>query len=73
MVKFFPMSLKGNASQWFYNFPGGSIDSFKSLVKAFMGQYKHNVKEQGIVTKLCAMHQGNIETLEKYIPRFKKV
>jgi len=47
-VKYFPRSLKGDACQWFYNFPGISIDSFKSLVKVFMG--KHNVKEQGNVT-----------------------
>jgi len=73
MAKFFPRSLKGDASQWFYNFLGGSIDSFKSLVKAFMGQYKHNIKEQGTIIELCVMHQGNSETLEKYIPRLKKV
>ena len=37
MVKFFPRSLNGDASQWFYNLSRGSIDSFKSLVKVFMG------------------------------------
>jgi len=63
MVKFFPRSLKGDASKWFYNLPGGSIDSFKSLVKLFMGQYKHNIKEQSLVTKLCTMRQGGNETL----------
>lgn len=73
MAKVFLMSLKGDASQRFYNLPGGSIDSFKLLVKVFMAQYKYNVKEQGTVRELCAMHQGNNEILEKYIPRFKKV
>jgi len=38
-----------------------------------MGQYKHNVKEQGTIIELCAMYQENNQTLEKYIPRFKKV
>lgn len=44
MAKFFPRSLKGETSQCFYNFLGGSIDSFKSLVKFFMVQYKYNIK-----------------------------
>jgi len=68
MVKFFPRSLKGDASQWFYNFPTGSIDSFKSLVKVFMDKYKHNIKEKNIVIELCTMRRGDDETLEKYIP-----
>ena len=51
MVKLFPRTLKGDASQWFYTMPSNSIDSFKTLVKVFMGQYKHNVKEQNNVFK----------------------
>jgi len=73
MAKFFPRSLKGDASQWFSNFPRGSIDSFNSLFKAFMGQYTHNIKEQETVINLCTMHQGYNEILENYIPWFQKV
>lgn len=43
-MKFFLRNLKVDASQWFYNLPKGSIDSFQSLVKVFMNKYKHNVK-----------------------------
>lgn len=38
-----------------------------------MGQYKHNIKEQSTIIELCAMRQGGNETLDKYIPLFKKV
>jgi len=49
------------------------IDSFKFVVKAFMDQYKHNIKEYSIVTELCSLCQGPNETMDKYIPQFKKV
>jgi len=52
---------------------GKSIDSFKTLVQIFMGQYKHNIKEQGNILELCALRQARNETIEKYILRFKKV
>jgi len=73
MVKFFLRSLKGDASQWFYTLLGNLTDLFKTLVKAFMGQYKHKIKEQSNVYELCAIQKGGNETLEKYVPCFKKV
>ena len=73
MTKFFPRSLKGDATQWFYSLPGKSIDSFKTLVGIFMGQYKHNIKEQGNILELCALHQGTTNIIEKYVVCFKKV
>lgn len=39
----------------------------------FICQYKHNIKEQSNVSKLCAIWQGGNETQEKYVPCFKKV
>ena len=68
MAKFFPRSLKGDATQWFYFLLGESIDSFKILVHIFMGQYKHNIKEQGNISKLYVLCQGNNETIEKANP-----
>lgn len=65
--------MKGDASQWFYTLLGKLVDYFKTLVKTFMGQYKHNIKEQSNVSKLCALRQGSNKTLEKYILHFKKV
>jgi len=38
-----------------------------------MGQYKHNIKEQGNISELCALHQASNETIEKYILCFKMV
>lgn len=73
MAKCFLRSVKGDASLWFYTLYGKSIDSFKILVKTFMAQYNHNIKEQSKVHELCALQQGSNETLEKYILCFKKV
>jgi len=73
MAKFFPRILKGDATQWFYSLLGKSIDSFKTLVQIFMGQYKHNIKEQDNISELCALRQASNETIEKYVLCFKKV
>ena len=51
----FPASLQGQALSWFHRLPPDSIDNFRDLSKAFVGQY------------LCsARHKQNISTLQKH-------
>ena len=53
LCKVFPTSLQGQALSWFHHLSMNSIDNFKDLSKAFVGQY------------LClALHKQNISTLQ---------
>ena len=53
LCKVFPVSLQGHALLWFHRLPMNSVDNFRDLSKAFVGQY------------LCSMrHKQNISTLQ---------
>jgi len=71
-AKFFPHSLQGEAREWFYALPKGSITLFRELSTLFLEQYKHNIKQEIMVLDLCAMRQGSNEKLDKFLVRFKK-
>ncbi|XP_026417453.1 uncharacterized protein LOC113312936 [Papaver somniferum] len=42
MCKFFPAILEGEARKWFYNLPPGTVNSYETLVEAFLESYMHN-------------------------------
>lgn len=53
LCKVFPASLQGQALSWFHRLPMNSVNNFKDLSEAFVGQY------------LCsAIHKQNISTLQ---------
>ncbi|RVW90000.1 hypothetical protein CK203_035893 [Vitis vinifera] len=55
LCKVFPASLQGQALSWFHRLPPNSIDNFRDLSEAFVGQY------------LCSTrHKQNISTLQKH-------
>jgi len=70
-AKFFPHSLEGEAREWFYSLPKRSVTSFRELSNLFLEQYKHNIKHEVMVSDLCAMRQGNNESIEKFVVQFK--
>ncbi|RVW81073.1 hypothetical protein CK203_045369 [Vitis vinifera] len=39
LCKVFPASLQGQALSWFHRLPPNSIDNFRDLSEAFVGQY----------------------------------
>ena len=71
-AKFFPHSLEEEAHEWFYSLLKRSITSFRELSNLFLDQYKNNIKHEVMVSDLCAMRQGNNESLEKFVVWFKK-
>ena len=71
-AKFFPHSLEGEAHEWFYALPKGFITSFGELNDLFSKQYKHNIKQELMVSNLCSIKQGSDERLDKFVVRFKK-
>jgi len=66
-AKFFPHSLEGESHEWFYALPERSVTSFRELTMLFLEQYKHNIKNEIMVSDLCTMRQGNDEKLEKFV------
>ena len=40
--KVFPASLQGQALSWFHHLPPNSVDNFRDLSKAFVGQYLYS-------------------------------
>lgn len=45
VMKLFPRIFKGDAIKWFNALPSNSIDSYKTIARLFVDQYKHNIKE----------------------------
>ena len=70
-AKFFLHSLEGEAHEWFYALLEGSITSFGELSDLFLEQYKHNIKQEVMVSDLCVIKQGSDEKLDKFVVRFK--
>ena len=71
-AKFFSHSLEGEAREWFYGLSKRLVTSFKELSTLFLEKYKHDIKQDIMVSNLCATRQGNNENLDKFVIRFKK-
>lgn len=73
MCKFFPASLEGEAKNWFYTLPEGSIGNYGALVETFLETYMHNNIARPRVNKLFTLARRFREPLRSLTDRWRKL
>jgi hypothetical protein len=68
----FPLTLSGNARDWFRKLPSNSVDQFKELSKTFLTKFlafRTRKKPSGYLLRL---HQKSNESLKEFMARFNE-
>ncbi|XP_026420703.1 uncharacterized protein LOC113316769 [Papaver somniferum] len=73
MCKFFPESLEGEASKWFYNLAPRTVNSYETLVEAFLETYMHNSRPRPRVNRLFTLARRFREPLRSLTDRWKNL
>jgi hypothetical protein len=66
----FPLTLLGNAQDWFKKLPPRSISDFDDLGKVFLTQFLVGRIRRKLAGSLMSLHQGPNESLKDYFKRF---
>ncbi|XP_052197340.1 uncharacterized protein LOC127804508 [Diospyros lotus] len=69
--KAFPLSLAGQAQQWFIELPAGHIRSFEQLKKEFLKAFSTYVPKKKSPMYLMSLQQRPTKSLKQYIKRFR--
>ncbi|XP_052198259.1 uncharacterized protein LOC127805544 [Diospyros lotus] len=69
--KAFPLSLEGQAQQWFTELPAGYIQSFEQLKKEFLEAFSTYVPKKKSAMYVMSLQQKLNESLKQYIERFR--
>ncbi|XP_052176673.1 uncharacterized protein LOC127790974 [Diospyros lotus] len=67
----FPLSLAGQAQQWFTDLPAGHIQSFEQLKKEFLEAFSAYVPKKKSAMYLMSLQQRPNESLKQYTERFR--
>ncbi|GKC49918.1 reverse transcriptase domain-containing protein, partial [Tanacetum coccineum] len=73
MLRVFPMSLTGAASQWLRNEPSGSIDTWETLKKKFLSKYCPPARTAKKMEEINNFQQVPDETLYQAWEQFKEL
>ncbi|XP_026441533.1 uncharacterized protein LOC113340623 [Papaver somniferum] len=73
MCKFFPASLEGEARKWFYNLAPGTVDSYETLVEAFLETYMQNSRPRPRVNRLFTLARRFREPLRSLTDRWRNL
>ena len=52
LCKVFPVSLQGQTLSWFHRLPLNSVDNFRDLLEAFVGQYLCSARQKQNISTL---------------------
>jgi hypothetical protein len=66
----FPLTLTGNARDWFKKLPPGSVDKFEGLGREFLGQFMAARMRKKPLGYLLMLQQGSNETFKDFMARF---
>ncbi|XP_011016207.1 PREDICTED: uncharacterized protein LOC105119733, partial [Populus euphratica] len=72
LIHFFQDSLSGSALSWYTRLDTTKIRKWKDLIKAFMEQYKLNMKVALDKSRLLVIKKSNKETVREYALRWHK-
>ncbi|XP_052181914.1 uncharacterized protein LOC127794708 [Diospyros lotus] len=67
----FPLSLVGQAQQWFTELPSGCVRSFEQLKKGFLEAFDALISKKKSAMYLMSLQQRPNESLKRYIERFR--
>jgi hypothetical protein len=70
-IRYFPLSLTGQAFTWFTSLPAHSICSWKDLEQKFHAYYYTGSNEKTLID-LTTLRQRNNETPMEFLRRFKE-
>ncbi|RVW26962.1 Transposon Ty3-G Gag-Pol polyprotein [Vitis vinifera] len=68
--KVFPASLQGQALSWFHHLPPNSVDNFRDLSEAFVGQYLCSARHKQNISTLQNIKMRDNESLREFVKRF---
>ena len=70
LCKVFPTSLQGQALSWFHRLPPNSVDNFRDLSEAFVGQYLCSARHKQNISTLQNIKMQENESLREFVKRF---
>ncbi|RVX23898.1 hypothetical protein CK203_000656 [Vitis vinifera] len=70
LCKVFPASLQGQTLSWFHRLPPNSVDNFKDLSEAFVGQYLCSARHKQNISTLQNIKIRDIRILREFVKRF---
>ncbi|XP_059597878.1 uncharacterized protein LOC132254885 [Vitis vinifera] len=70
LCKVFPANLQGQALSWFHRLPPNSVDNFKDLSEAFVGQYLCSARHKQNISTLQNIKMQENESLREFVKRF---
>ncbi|KAK8939028.1 hypothetical protein KSP39_PZI011373 [Platanthera zijinensis] len=70
--RFFSITFKGSARDWFHQLPAGSIYYFSDLRRGLIARFATSKKRKKEATTLFKIVQGQHESLGHYIDRFQE-
>ncbi|KAL6319590.1 hypothetical protein AAG906_014266 [Vitis piasezkii] len=70
LCKVFPASLQGQALSWFHRLPPNSVDNFRDLSEAFVGQYLCSARHKQNISTLQNTKMRDNESLREFMKRF---
>ena len=73
MLRIFPMTLAGQALDWYNSLPMHSLYTFEQLANQFLEHFRINIKEKSSITDLTRLQQFPNETIQNYISRWQAI
>ncbi|XP_034697355.1 uncharacterized protein LOC117923243 [Vitis riparia] len=70
LCKVFPASLQGQDLSWFHRLPPNSVDNFRDLSEAFVGQYLCSARHKQNINTLQNIKMKDNESLREFVKRF---
>ncbi|XP_034689225.1 uncharacterized protein LOC117917110 [Vitis riparia] len=70
LCKVFLASLQGQALSWFHRLPPNSVDNFRDLSEAFVGQYLCSARHKQNISTLQNIKMKDNESLREFVKRF---
>nr|CAN65305.1 hypothetical protein VITISV_042319 [Vitis vinifera] len=70
LCKVFPASLQGQALSWFHRLSPNSVDNFRDLSEAFVGQYLCSARHKQNISTLQNIKMQENESLREFVKRF---
>ena len=70
LCKVFPASLQGQALSWFHRLPPNSVDNFRDLSEAFVGQYLYSARQKQNISTLHNIKMQENESWREFVNRF---
>jgi hypothetical protein len=68
----FPLTLSGNARDWYRRLPPKSIRNFDEFGKMFLTQFMAGIVRRKLAGTLMSVQQGRDESLKKFLQRFNQ-